>query len=790
MQEESFDLKEILQKYYKYWPLFIFSISVAMLIAFIVNLYTPLQYRIESKFLIKEEESVMNLFDFGPTTSNGSLPRGQKIANESIRLKSREIAEKTLMSLPFQVEYYEDDFFVPVEIYEGKPIIVEVDWSHPQLVNGWIKISWQDDQSFRFEYMDNEYKSFIPGMEKPAIMKSPASDGKYSFNEWVENPYTKLKVTYTSDVLSGTVLIKLRDMRSLIDQYTSDELSITSADKTSSILSLTLETTQPQKGRDYLNTLMDVYLRQELNEKNNISRNTIEFIDSQLSGISDSLSFSEYRLQNFRKENRTNNLSLEGTAIFEELATMEKSLSENEFKKEYYKNLQNYLVREEYTDIVMPSGIGVDDPMLNKLIEELTFLQSEKARLLSTQTENSPPVVEVNRKLNQHAVSIREVLKNVSANTSMIIDDLKRRISRIEAQFGKLPETEQDLLNIKRKYSLNENIYTFLIQRRSEAAIQLASNKPNNKISEPAVLTFEPVRLKRMLSYFLAVVLGLVVPISIIFIIDIFSVKIVNVKELEQNLKVPLLGCIGHNALYAPLVVLNHPNSSITESFRALRTNIGFILPKGKPITVMVTSSIAGEGKSFCAMNLASVYCIGEKRTLLIGCDMHKSFRFGAFKNAKSSGLSNYLSGQEDSLSLLIQKTENKDLDVLLPGPVPPNPAELLISNKFEKMIAELRDMYDVIVLDSSPLGLMNEALYLTQLADVTVFLLRQKVSRKDYVDDINDLKEKKGIKNLYAVLNDVEDKYLKHHGYGYGYYYEDQKRSISLKNIFTSKKS
>lgn len=781
--QDDFNIKEVVMKYVKHWPIIAGTVIIALGLAYFANKFTPPRYLIESKFLIKEEESILNIFDAGELTTNGVLPKGQKVANETILMKSRAIAQRTLDQLNFDVEYYQKGAFTYSELYSNIPVKVEVDWSHMQYTNGMIQITWANNRTFQINYVDSKYSQIIPSDERSYEVTKPDLTKKtFAFNEWVELPFTRFRVQALNADAPGTLFIKLRDKESLLKQYTGDNIQVTSADKLSSILSLTLETEQPQKGRDYLNALMRVFLDKELEEKNSIARNTINFIDTQLLGITDSLSQSQSRLQNFRSTNRTNDLSLETNTIYEELARLEQTRAEENFKKSYYLGLQDYMTQEVYTEVVIPSGLGIEDPVLNNLITQLVELQSEKSRLLASQTENSPTVVEVTRKIKGLNASIKEVLANVIRNSDLILSDLNKRIGRIEAQFGKLPKTEQELLNIKRSYSLNENIYTFLIQRRAEAAILLASNKPSNKISEGAVLTFEPMKLKPMLNYFLAIMLGFIFPIAGIFVYDLFAVKIKEVKEVEQKLRVPFLGAIGQNKHQSPLVVLDQPRSSITESFRALRTNVNFLYPKDKPVTIMVTSSIAGEGKTFCAMNLSAVYSIGNKKTILVGCDMRKVFNFKDLSIENTNGLSTYLSEQNNDLSSMIQSTGTSNFDVLAPGPIPPNPAELLISDRFERMLSELKQKYDVIILDSSPLGITNETLYLTRIADITIYVLRQNLSEKTFVDEINELRVKKGIKNIYVILNDVHEKYLRHRGYGYGYYEEDGSKTRKAK--------
>src|SRR5690606_2363515 len=371
--------------------------------------------------------------------------------------------------------------------------------------------------------------------------------------------------------------------------------------------------------------LMEVYLDNELAEKTRVASNTVDFIDSQISGVADSLNYTSTDLQNYRASNRTYNIGSEGNTIFAQLSELEKELSQENYKREYYRKLQEYLVREEYEEILVPSGLGIDDPILNSLIENLIALQSERSRYLSTQTEASPTVMEVSRKIKDLNASIKEVLINVTQNGNFVISDLESRIAETEAEFSRLPTTEQNLLRFQRKFDLNENIYTFLLQRRAESAITMASNTVSNKVVEYANLNFNPLPLQYITNYVLALIFGFAFPVVIIVMLNIFNTRIKDLKDAEKELAVPNLTYIGRKKLKSNTVVLNEPRAAVSEAFRSLRTNIYFITPRDKQTTIAITSSISGEGKSFCALNLASAYSLNGKKTVLIDCDLHKN---------------------------------------------------------------------------------------------------------------------------------------------------------------------
>src|SRR5690606_19732362 len=486
--------------------------------------------------------------------------------------------------------------------------------------------------NFLVELLDEEYELTVPTENSKIPVENPVfPNDNFPFENWIETPLAKFHIELISPVSEGEMILRFRDKGSLISQYTGDDMQVWILDPAASILGLSIITQQPEKGQLYLNTLMEVYLDNEREEKTRMASNTVDFIDSQISGVADSLDYTSTDLQNYRSSNRTYNIGTEGNTIFAQLSELERNLSQERYKREYYRKLQEYLVREEYGEILVPSGLGIDDPILNSLIENLIALQSERSRYLATQTEASPTVMEVTRKIRDLNASIKEVLQNVTQNVDFVINDLETRIARIEAEFSQLPTTEQNLLRFQRKFDLNENIYTFLLQRRAEAAIAMASNTASNKIVEYASLSYEALTIKPLTNYLIALILGFMIPIGVIASIVFFDDKIKDKKELEENLHVPLLAQIGQNTIKSNLVVLNVQRSAIAEAFRSLRTNITFIIPKEKQLTIAVTSTIAGEGKTFSSINLASAYSLNGKKTILIGCDLHKPKVFDDF---------------------------------------------------------------------------------------------------------------------------------------------------------------
>src|SRR5690606_12297525 len=344
-----------------------------------------------------------------------------------------------------------------------------------------------------------------------------------------------------------------------------------------------------------------------------------------------------------------------------------------------------------------------------------------------------------------------------------------------EKEVNRLPATERNLLNIQRQFSIHENIYVYLLEKRAEAEISRASNSPTNAILDVGRSGSTPVAPKRSLNYLIGLILGLALPIGFITVRDFFNTKIQDPKEVEKSLKVPLIGMIGVSKSPNNLAIFSNPKSTITESFRNLRANMSFLSPRQSRLVVAISSSISGEGKTFCSINLASIYAISGKKTLLVGLDLRKPRIAGDFSLANDIGVSTYLSTERDWRPM-IKESGHENLDILLSGPTPPNPAELLLQDNFVTLLEELKDNYDVIVLDCPPIGLVSETLEIFKYSDLNIMIVRQDYSFKHSIDYINNLYTKGSVKKLYTVMNGVDASkgyggYGSYGSYGYGNY-------------------
>ncbi len=491
--------------------------------------------------------------------------------------------------------------------------------------------------------------------------------------------------------------------------------------------------------------------------------------------ITDSLLGVENQLQQFRSLNKIMDLSEEGQLAFEQLKRIEEEKGNAILQEKYVNYLFNYVKKpgQDFKDFVVPSVIGISDPMLNTLLNNLLELTYQKNAMSFTAIERKDnlAVAELNQKLELAKSSLLQNLASLKETNNILQKDISLRAEKAESILGALPQKERDYVKIKRLFALNENLYIFLSQKRAEVGIAKAANIPDNIIIDKARPRVGPVAPRKMMNYLIAGGLGLLIPIISIVLVALLDTRINTKPDLQNTTKIPFLGTVGHSKRNTNLVVQQFPKSEVAESFRSLRANLQYLKPNTDKLIVLITSSVAGEGKTFCAINLAGILALSDKKTLLMGIDLRKPKLQDVFAEGTNAGLTNFLVGKATK-EQIITKTQFDNLDVIFSGPIPPNPSELLLQVPFTNLIESLKTEYDYIIFDTPPLGLVADAIGLMDYADVTLYVIRQGFTRSAFLDNINDLHTNGKVKNISVVLNDFQLKnaYGYRYGYGYGY--------------------
>lgn len=777
-EEDNIDLKSIIIKILSYWYLFVIGVIVALAIGFLYNRYTPKVYQNSATVFVKEDKMGID-----PTSMMTGLTfkSSINIDNEIAILQSFSLKERTLRELEFfNVSYYATGRVATRELYTETPFIVELDYDTLQTVGIKYEIEFLDQDKYRIKAKEGLYNIFDYN-ESINVGKREIKniENVYRLGEWVNNGKNKFRVILTSyynpDPDKSMKLSFIVNSRlALIAEMSNVSIGLTT--KSSSILMITIQGHNPQKITDYLNKLLEEYMERNLEQKNTISKNTVLFIDEQLIGIQDSLNKAEYDIQNFQEGNVLMDLDAQSKDMFNNLKAVEKRKSELELSIKYYENLQDYIKRniDDINKMVVPSAMGIQDQMLNKLVLELVSLSSEKSKKLVTSTENNPLVQTLDEQIIQTKKQLLENIDNLINNTNVTIEELDQQIKMYESRMKELPTTQRAYLGYERKFSLNNDLYKFLMQKRAEAQIMMASNSPDNSIIDAAIISRARIIAPRtMMIYLVCIVLGCAIPAAFIFLKEILNTKILEKNDIEKITKLPIIGQIPYvspnDSQSSATFVIDSPKSPISEAFRSIRTNIEYVVQGKEKCVFSVIADSPGIGKTYISINMASIYAMYGKKTVLIGFDLRKPRIYQEFGLSNKLGVTSYLCGKASINEVIQPSGKLPTLDVITAGPIPPNPAELIASDRCKEFIDELKEMYDYIIIDTPPLMWVTDALLLMKHVDTAVYVVRQGVSNKHVFESV--IKDLEGRKyNVNIVVNGI--KYQGIYGYRYSYGY------------------
>lgn len=775
MQEEGTDIKALIVKFLSYWYLFAIFIVLSLMVGYVVNKYSKNVYQVSSTIYVKEQKmgldatsmmTGMNFRNFG------------NVQNEIGILQSYMLAEKALRELDFNVSYFAKGRFATMELYKDSPFTVELDYSKPQMTgviynvnileNGQYELTAESENANIYDFETDEYVGKFDQVNFAGI---------YNLGDTISNGYNTFRIILNSHYQYREdnrmkYMFRVNSMMSQVKMMSN--LSVNNTQKQSSLILLTIQGTNAAKIVDYLNQLCAEYIKRDLDIKNKVSENTIKFIDKELMGIQESLDKAEIDLQTFQQGNDFMNLDAQATELFNYLKANEKRRSELELNLKYYKDLKTYIQAnlDEPDKLIAPSAMGINDPLLNSLVSSLVELSSRKSTQLITSTDKNPVVISLDQQIAQTKRQLLENINNIINNTNMMIRGVDDNINKLDEQVKNLPETQRQLLGYQRKFAYNESIYNFLMQRRSEAQILKASNTPDNEIIDIARMSLvRRVSPKTRTIFLVAFALGILIPIAIILLKDFLNTKIYERKDVENATKFPIVGQIPNveSKSASKMIVIESPKSSVAESFRSIRTNIDFIVHGSEKATILVTGDIPSVGKTYISINMASIYSLYGKKTVLVGFDLRKPRLYQEFGLSNKLGTSSYLANKASIDEIIQPSGKVPSLDVISAGPIPPNPAELIASKRCAQFFDELKSRYDYIIVDTPPLAFVTDAFLLVKHVDATIFVVRQGVTNKKIFESMSKEFENRNMK-INIVINGI--KYTGTYGYRYSYGY------------------
>ncbi len=761
-QEDVPDLKKIFLLVVSNWHYLLITLIVAIICAFLYNTYTIPTYRVSATLLIDEEKKG-GLMENYQLPGSYALGGGMKnLDNQMMVLTSRTLIGKTLDELPFDIEYYYHRLKSKATLYPNSPIkiIPETADSLPR------------DIEFTFKYLENNIFSLDAESKDFFELHIQAS-----FGEIIKTPGGRFHVelstgNWPAKNLDHKMHFIFHSRKKLVASYSS-RLKVEKVSKTGTIVDISLEGTNKTMNIEFLNKLTEIFLNNSLDKKNQAAIRTIQFIDDQLIGISDSLVITENKLQQFRSRNRVMNLSAQGQVIIDQAMNLENEKARLGIEANYYNYLAEYLAKDNAGQApIAPATMGITDPGLTKLVADLADFSGQ---LYSKNLgEKNPLQSQLAQRVRNIKEALRETLNGVRRANTMSMSEVTDQIRTVNAQASALPVTERQLLGIERKYKLNDELYTFLLEKRAAAQIQKASNMPDNEVIDPSEAYASPVKPKKPFIYLIAMMAGIGIPLLLILIADTFNNKVREDDDIKRITDLPITGHIPHSPLKKNTVVFDEPGSPSAEAFRSLRSRMQFFTKEAKIPVILLTSSMPDEGKTFMAINLASVYSLMGKKTVLVGFDLRKPKIYSDFGFVNDHGVSTWLIGK-DGLHDIIKETHYENLAIIPAGPVPPNPSELIALEKTEELLRLLKEKYECIIIDSPPLGTVSDTFHLAALADTCILIVRQNVTLKDLLE--NTLKELKisDIKSIGLVINDFGPGY-KRYGGRYGYSYDKEK--------------
>jgi tyrosine-protein kinase Etk/Wzc len=775
---EAFNIKDFILTALSYKYLYIASFVICLTIAFIINKFSPTVNEVNSVIGPVEDKRSSVLGSSGsnnPFGGLGGLSEARNLENDINSLNSFSLVSSTLNKLNLEVGYFIESSKVIAkkeQLYPLAPFTIRIDKSHIQPINAKFYIEIIDKLSFRlissedkvklYNYVDNLIVSENNVLRIDTVCK---------FNETASNKYFKFSVSLNKDISVGNpkdknhLYFEFYHLDHLTKQYLGN-LKIQPVNLKSSLIKVYFKGKNLALTIDFLNRYLQGYLEDNLAKKNVMALNTINFIESQISEISDSLLKSESKLKDYRSANQVMDLSYQGRQALEQMTKIETERSDLQVQERYYNYIIDYFKKnQDMAGIAPPSSANVVDPIMNRLIQDLLTLNAEKSSILSNNAGKNLFLGQLENKIKLQKQAIIENVTNNLNTLNLSQNELNYRADKLSKEITNLPRTELNMVSMQRKFNLSDVLYTFLLQKRSEAAITMASNYPDYEILEPArEISSVVISPKQMFNWMIAFFLAFMIPTTIVIIRSFFNEKVTRVYDVEHLLNRPVLSIIYSNSYKTESVVPEFPGSSIAESFRNLRSSL-FLRFKTQPLKViMITSCQPQDGKSFIAFNLAaSIASVGYK-TIILDCDLRVPSLHNKFKVANTMGLSNYMVNSSP-IDSIIQKTKIMNLSFIPSGPVLANSAELIESGALDELINNLQSEYEYVIIDTTPAGLVADAVLMMKYANLNLLICRNNYTRKDVFKDVLNMLSTNRIENYDVVFNDLN---LKKSRYGH----------------------
>ena len=776
--EEKINYQELLFRYIIHWPWFVASVLVCLIGAWVyLHFQTPV-YQVSASIMIKDDKKGSGSTDLGNLGIGGVITSTQGIDNEIEVLRSKTILKEVVNNLELYITYYDEDEFPEKELYQTSPVIVNLTAQEADKLPGSallaMKLSPEGVLDVNLKVGLNEYNQRFEKL--PAVL--PTDAGTFGF---------ALKDSLSGGQMEGHK--GERHIRAVVSRPFGvakgyqGALSIAPTSRTTSVAVVSLMNTNIQRARDFINKLMEMYNRNTNNDKNKVAEKTREFINERIKIIDEELGSTEDKLEAFKRNAGLTDISSDAQLAVSGNAEYEKRRVDNGTQINLVRDLIKYINNPLNEYELLPGNIGLSDAGLTTQIGRYNELIIERKRLLRTSTESNPMIVNLDTSIRAMKSNVQAAINGTLQGLLIVKADLEREAGRFSRRISDAPGQERQYVSIARQQEIKAGLYLMLLQKREENAITLAATANNAKIIDEPVATGGPLSPKPNMIYMIALVLGVGMPVGVIFLIGLTKFKIEGRGDVEKLTRLPIVGDVPlTNEKAGSIAVFENQNTLMSETFRHIRTNLQFMLENDQKV-ILVTSTVSGEGKSFISSNLAISLSLLGKRVIIVGLDIRKPGLNKIFNiPRKEQGITQYLSNPEKNLMDFVQPSDvSKNLYILPGGIVPPNPTELLARDGLDKAIETLKKNFDYIILDTAPAGMVTDTLLVGRVADLSVYVCRADYSRKAEFTLINELAADNKLPNICTIINGLDlkkKKYGYYYGYGkYGKYYGYGKR-------------
>ncbi|PVX47002.1 capsular exopolysaccharide synthesis family protein [Flavobacterium sp. 103] len=771
-QNREFLLRNFIDHYLIHWRWFLIGTLISFIIAFIYLRYTTPQFKATAIILVKDEKKGGMLSELSAFSDMG-IESGLKnnLDNETEILKSRTLIENTVKKLHLNISIFIKGNIIYSEMFKEKPINIHFIPKSVQF--------YETNTTLRFIEISPTSFQLENQLDSESSKNSLLNKNEFQYGELITTQNWNLVITKNPSKLfkatNREITIQVNPMDEVVDGFR-NRLTINPLSKTSSVVELSLVDPVYEKAEIFLDNLIQIYNQDAITDKNQISENTSKFIAERLSLITRELDGVEQDVESFKKTNNLTDIDSEAKLFIEGSNTYDKKAVETEIQLNVVNSMLDYIKKSNTTDLLPTNLIGGEEDAAS-IINMYNELVLDRNRILKSATPANPTVL----KMDQQIVSLKQnLLASLDRlKSSLIIQkrDLDSHKGIMDTKIEKIPVQERQFKVIARQQKIKEELYLYLLQKREETAISLSATEPNARVIDAAKASHLPVAPKKKIIYLVAFLIGILIPFGIIYLIDLLDTKIKSRLDLEGKTTIPYLGDIPTSDANTQ-IIKSESRTSSAEALRIIRTNLEFMLskvPENQAKTLFLTSTFSKEGKTFVSVNLAATFALSGKKVLLIGMDIRNP-KLDDYISLPDQGLTNYLSNKDIPLEDLIIKQKGYEHFYILPaGLIPPNPAELLLSQKVDTLFKTIKAQYDYIIVDTAPVSLVTDTLLIAKHADCFLFVIRANFLEKRMLNIANDLYMEKKLPNMCLLLNDTDS--TKGYGYGYGYGIKAKKR-------------